>query len=111
MKWNSNDQEFSISGLTQGGGSVEDFFSDYYSTIEFPDLKDIAKTALLMTLQGDDSDTASISIGMSDVNRLLDKLFCMCRNNSKLNQLVNQNAVDLFNETDEDIDSYFDFLS
>jgi hypothetical protein len=109
MKWNGNDQEFSISGLTQGGGSVEDFFSDYYSTIEFPDLKDIAKTALLMTLQGDDSDTASISVGMSDVNRLLDKLFCMCRNNSKLNQLVNQNAVDLFNETDEDIDSYFDF--
>lgn len=109
MKWNATDQEFAVSGLTQGGGSVEDFFSDYYSTIEFPDLKDIAKTALLMTLQGDDSDTVSISAGMNDINRLLDKLFCLCRKPTKTNELVNQNAVDLFDETDEDIDSYFDF--
>lgn len=109
MKWSATDQEFSISGLTQGGGSVEDFFSDYYSTIEFPDLKSIAKTALLMTLKGDDTDTVSISVGMNDVNRLLDKLFCVCRNNTKTNELANQNAVDLFDETDEDIDSYFDF--
>ncbi len=109
MKWNATNQEFSVSGLTSGGGSVEDFFSDYYSTIEFPDLQGIAKTALLMTLKGDDSESAAISVGMNDVNRLLDKLFCLCRKNSKTNQLVNQNAVDLFDETDEDIDSYFDF--
>lgn len=109
MKWDATNQEFAISGLTQGVSSVEDFFNGYYSTIEFPDLKDIAKTALLMTLNGDDSDASSISVGMNDINRLLDKLFCICGNTTKLNQLVNQNAVDLFNETDEDIDSYFDF--
>jgi hypothetical protein len=46
---------------------------------------------------------------MNDINRLLDKLFCLCRKPTKTNELVNQNAVDLFDETDEDIDSYFDF--
>lgn len=62
-----------------------------------------------MTIQGDGSDNPLFNKGMNNVNRLLQKLMAVCGSPNRKDELKNQNAVDMFNETDEDIESYFDF--
>lgn len=111
VNWSSGNQEFIISGLTQGTGSipVEDFLNDYYSSIELPDISGITKTAMLMTIQGDSSETPLFTGAFNDLNRLITKLCSVCGNPKKTNTLTNQNAVDLFNENDEDLELYFNF--
>lgn len=106
-QWNQTTQEFNITGFN--GMNIETFFGDYYSTVEMPDIQHITKTAMLMTIQGDGSDSKLFNAGMNNINRLLQKLCAICGNPTNQNQLKNQNAVDMVNETDEDIESYFDF--
>lgn len=110
--WTGETQEFIISGLTQGGNSpvpVEDFLNDYYSSIELPDISGITKMAMLMTIQGDSSETPLFTGAFNDLNRLITKLCSVCGNPKKTNTLSNQNAIDLFNENDEDLELYFNF--
>ena len=111
MNWSNGDQEFIISGLTQGTSSVpvEDFLNDYYSSIELPDISGITKMAMLMTIQGDSSETPLFTGALNDLNRLITKLCSVCGNPKKTNTLSNQNAIDLFNENDEDLELYFNF--
>lgn len=111
MNWSSGDQEFILSGLTQGTSSVpvEDFLNDYYSSIELPDISGITKMAMLMTIQGDSSETPLFTGAFNDLNRLITKLCSVCGNPKKTNTLSNQNAIDLFNENDEDLELYFNF--
>lgn len=106
-QWDQSNQEFNITDFN--GLEVETFFNDYYSTIELPDIQHITKTAMLMTIQGDGSDNPLFNKGMNNVNRLLQKLMAVCGSPNRKDELKNQNAVDMFNETDEDIESYFDF--
>ena len=106
-QWSESNQEFDVTDFD--GVNVETFFNDYYSTIELPDVQHITKTAMLMTIQGDGSDNPLFNKGMNNINRLLQKLCAICGSPTDKNNLKNQNAVDLFNETDEDIQSYFDF--
>lgn len=106
-QWNQSNQVFNVTDFN--GLNVETFFNDYYSTIEIPDIQHITKTAMLMTIQGDGSDNPLFNKGMNNINRLLQKLCAICGTPTKKNELKNQNAVDMFNETDEDIESYFDF--
>lgn len=106
-QWDSSNQEFNVTDFN--GLEVETFFNDYYSTIELPDIQHITKTAMLMTVQGDGSDNPLFNKGMNSVNRLLQKLMAVCGTPTRKDELKNQNAVDMFNETDEDIESYFDF--
>lgn len=110
--WDAGTQEFVITGLTQGGFNpikIEDFFNDYYSNIELPDITGITKTAMLMAIQGDGSDNKLFDKGMNNVDRLLKKLFAICGTPTDRTKLKNQNAVDLFDENDEDVEFYFDF--
>jgi len=109
--WSSGDQEFIISGLTQGTSTipVEDFLNDYYSSIELPDISGVTKMAMLMTIQGDSSETPLFTGAFNDLNRLITKLCSVCGNPKKTNTLSNQNAIDLFNENDEDLELYFNF--
>jgi hypothetical protein len=106
-QWDQTNQEFNVTGFN--GINVETFFNDYYSTIELPDIQHISKTAMLMTIQGDGSDNPLFNKGMNDINRLLKKLMAVCGSPNRTDELKNQNAVDMFNETDEDVESYFDF--
>ena len=106
-QWNQSNQEFNITDFN--GLEVETFFNDYYSTIELPDIQHITKTAMLMTIQGDGSDNPLFNKGMNTINRLIQKLSAVCGSPTRTNELKNQNAVDMFNETDEDVESYFDF--
>ncbi len=110
--WDPGSQQFNISGLTQGGLNpvkVEDFFNDYYSNVELPDITGITKTAMLMTLQGDGTESILFKDGMKNLNRLLQKLFALCNSDTNRNSVANQNAIDLFDENDEVLEFYFDF--
>lgn len=107
--WVPGNQEFNITGLQQSGiVRAEDFFNDYYSTIEMPDIQQIVKNAMLLSLGGGSGDNVSYQKGLDFLNRLLSKLFAIC-GSPKDGQNLKQNAVDMFNENDEDIESYFDF--
>ena len=113
MVWSDSTQEFNVTGLTQGGGvgdpKVESFLNEYYSNIEFPDIDHIVKTSMLMTLQGDGSESTLFNQSLNDVNRLIKKLCAVCGTPTNRNNIQSQNAVDLFDENDEDIESYFNF--
>lgn len=108
LNWNSGDQKYIISGLTENK-SVGDFIDDYYSSIIFPDIDHIVKTSMLLTIQGDGSETSLFNGSLDKVERLLQKLMTICGNSTKRNELKNQNPIDLFDETDEDIEYYFNF--
>jgi hypothetical protein len=126
LNWDINNQNWNVTGLTQGLSSwtvenvvtgqtvyFSDFFNDYYSSIEYAKLDDVIKKALLLTVQSDDSATPAFNSAFNDLNRLLSKLFAVCGagqgDGTDSNNLVNQTPAKVFNENDQDIDSYFNF--
>lgn len=114
MTWDTPNQKFNVCDLLQGqpvgNVNITDFFNDYYSTIELPDITGITKNAMLLTLQGGDGDNPLFQGSLNSLNRLLSKLFSICGSPQKQQELK-QNTTDQFNENDEDIDSYFDFTN
>jgi len=137
--WEPQNQWFAITGLTQPssvGGvlnynsvNVGDFFNDYYSNMEMPDLGHIIKNAMLLTLKACDvrADKNGISVGggvsgmdspllfdpslddaINNLERMLNKIFAFCNNNGNPG-LKTQNATKLFNENEENQEFYFDF--
>jgi uncharacterized membrane protein YvlD (DUF360 family) len=109
--WDSGNQRYNITGLTQGAPGVtkvQEFISDYYSSMEFPDINHIIKTAMLLTIQGGSQcgDSKKFNLSLDKVMRLLKKLMSICNAPQNTNQV---NAINMFNETDEDIEFYFDF--
>jgi hypothetical protein len=112
MHWNSGIQQYAVSGLTQGNPTltnVTDFFNDYYSTIEMPDITGITKNAMAMLLQGGEGDNPMFHLSLNNLNRLLSKLFAVCGTSTQGNQPLKETPITQFNENDEDIESYFDF--
>ena len=109
MSWNQTNQLWDVTGFS--GKNVENFFQDYYSNIEIPDIKTILKNTMLMTISGGEGSGENISFNKSlnDLNRLVKKLFSVCGSEKDNSLLKNQNTTDLFNENDDDIESYFDF--
>lgn len=108
MSWNQTTQKYTISNISTQNYNVENFLNDYYSNIEQIDFTGVTKTAMLMTLKGDGSEPPLFDKGFNDLNRLLNKLCALCNNPPKDSTLL-QNALDQFNENDEDLDYYFDF--
>jgi len=109
--WDSGNQRYNITGLTQGAPGVtkvQEFISDYYSSMEFPDINHIIKTAMLLTIQGGSQcgDSKKFNLSLDKVMRLLKKLMSICNAPQNTNQV---NAINMFDETDEDIEFYFDF--
>jgi hypothetical protein len=110
MKWDTPNQEWTVSGLTSSNLlTVEELLNDYYSSIELPDIQHVVKTAMLITLQGTGENTPLLDKGMNQLNRLLSKLFAICGTPTDRNSLSKQTAVDLFDENDQDIELYFNF--
>ena len=112
--WDTGNQRYNISGLTQGTPSVtkvQDFISDYYSSMEFPDINHIIKTSMLLTIQGGSQcgDSKKFNASLDKVMRLIKKLLAICGSPNDTTQLKNQNPVGMFNESDEDVEFYFDF--
>jgi hypothetical protein len=114
VTWNNTNQYYTFSGLTQGnanGIKVQEFISDYYSSIEFPEITDIIKTSMLMTIQGGKNSGKTIQFdkALNNIDRLLKKLLSVCGSNTKKDELKNQNAIDMFDQNEENIEDYFDF--
>lgn len=109
MSWNQTNQLWDVTGFS--GKNVENFFQDYYSNIEIPDINTILKNTMLMTISGGEGSGENISFNKSlnDLNRLVKKLFSICGSEKDNSVLKNQNPTDLFNENDDFIESYFDF--
>ena len=109
MSWDQTNQLWDVTGFS--GKNVENFFQDYYSNIEIPDINSILKNTMLMTISGGDGSGENISFNKSlnNLNRLVKKLFSICGSEKDNSLLKNQNATDLFNENDDNIESYFDF--
>lgn len=106
MSWSDINQEYTFSNLTGTTTNIETFLLSYYSNIEHLDISGVTKTAILMVLQGDGTESKLFDKSINDLNRLLNKVFATCGNpNTGFNQTPNNQ----FNENDTDIESYFDF--
>lgn len=113
MSWSAATQTFILTGLTQGGSSVkvQNFILDYYNSMEFPNIDDVLKTSMMLTIQGGSScsESKKFNVSFDEVLRLIKKLLTICGSPTKKDELVNQTAVKLFDENDEDIENYFSF--
>jgi hypothetical protein len=112
--WSVPNQHYEITGLTQGASGitkVQDFIMDYYSSIEMPEASDVAKTAMLLTIQGGGNcgKSKKFDLALNNIDRLLKKLLSVCGGQTNKEELKNQNAVNMFDESEEDIEFYFDF--
>lgn len=112
--WSAPNQQYEITGLTQGATGitkVQDFIMDYYSSIEMPDAADVAKTAMLLTIQGGGNcgKSKKFDLALNNIDRLLKKLLAICGSETNKDELKNQNAVNMFDESEEDVEFYFDF--
>jgi len=107
IKFKSDTQKYVVSGLQYE--SFNTFFDEYYTSITFPDIEHIIKTSMLFTIQGDGSETTLFNKSLDKLERLLQKLMSVCGNQTKRDVLQNLNPIDLFDETDEDIEYYFNF--
>lgn len=108
--WDSGNQRYIVSGLT-GNTNVQSFIQDYYSSTEFPDIAETLSTNMFITLQGQSSCSESRKFlsGLDGMLKLFSNLLTICGSPTKTDELKNQTAVDLFSETDEDIEFYFNF--
>lgn len=108
--WDSGNQRYVVSGLT-GNTNAQSFIQDYYSSTEFPDIVKTLGTNMLVTLKGQSSCSNSVKFvsGLDAMLKLFSNLLTICGSPTKTDELKNQTAVDLFSETDEDIEFYFNF--
>jgi hypothetical protein len=135
-KWESNNQRFFITGLTQptqiggvityGKVNVGDFFNDYYSNMEMPDLNEILRKSMLMTLKACSAsvDKTGVNVGgsftgmenpldfapsldeaINNLERMLNKLFAFCNDVP----LTGTTPTNLFHDQEEDEEFYFNF--
>jgi hypothetical protein len=107
MQWDESIQQYSISGLTPTM-KISDFLNDYYNSIEYPNIENVIKTAMLMVLQGDETDPMAYKNGMTYLNRLTTKLFSICGSPQSDQPLLN-NATDELGDDETDLQDYFDF--
>ena len=110
LSWLESSQQFNVNGLTQNGAiiKVQDFISDYFISMELPEAKDIAKTAIMLTIHGGCEGESKFNITLNENLRFIDKLLTICGSPNS-DELSQQNAIDLMNETDEDVEFYFNF--
>ena len=106
IQWNNNTQYYELT-TNSNILLIGDFLNDYYSTIEYPDIEYILKTAILMSIQGDPSEPDLINGGFNNLDRLLKKLFSLCGQSTPPNPLKNNTTQ--FDEDEMDIEGYFDF--
>lgn len=112
MRWNDSSQKYLVSGLqgVSGATTTEQFLTDYYSNIDYPNLEHIVKNAMLMTIHGDGSEPKQFNVGMNFLDRILQKIFAICgqpkRNKNPLSKTA-QSEVDENDANDDEF--YFDF--
>jgi hypothetical protein len=108
LKWSGTTQAYSVAITNPSTTKIADFIDEYYSTIEYPNIDDVMKNAMMMTLQGDGTESTAFKNGMNDLNRLTTKIFCLCGQPANAQPLKN-NTNNQLNEDETDIQDYFDF--
>ena len=134
--WEVQDQRFKITGLTQptsvggvityGSVNVGDFFNDYYSNMEMPDLPEILNKSMLLTLKACNASANKngVSVGgsfsgmenpldfapslddaINNLERMLNKIFAFCNDG----RLTGNTPTNLFRDDEEIDEFYFDF--
>jgi len=109
LQWDSGTQKYTVSGLQNGGTTIDQFLTKYYETIEFPKISDILKNSfsMLMPVGGINVTNASYDVKTNELNRIINKICAAC---AKLeNPELKQNPVDQFDENDIDLGSFFNF--
>lgn len=107
LNWDNGNQRYNITGLKQDNDvRLVDFLNDYYSTIEIPNINDVIQSSMALVLKGNDVPR-EFDISLNFLNRLASKILSVCGNES--DDSLKQNAIDEFNENDQNISSYFDF--
>ena len=110
LNWNTASQEYEVTGLQQGAVlpiKVGEFTKDYYSSIESPNIEDIIRTTMLLTLKGGGDNPPIVDEALNFLTELCEKLFGLCGSPEESNLI--QTTSNMFNENDQDIESYFDF--
>jgi len=109
LNWNNSTQKYDVSGLTQGALTIKvgEFTKDYYSSIESPNIEDIIRNTMLLTLKGGGDNPPIVDEALSFLTELCEKLFGICGSPEESNLI--QTTSNMFNENDQDIESYFDF--
>ena len=108
IEWNPSTQLYTISGMGSGM-KINNFISDYYDTIEQPNIGNVMTSAMLMTLQGDGTEGSSFNVGSNLLERLSTKLCSICGNSSNDDSPFLNNAAEQFNEDEVDVQDYFNF--
>ena len=109
LEWDDTLQEYTITGMTQGGNvPVISFLRDYFSAIEQADLDSSIKQAMMMTLQPDGTQPPAFTVSMDWLNRLLDKIFSICDSSSD-DEPLDQNSQNLLPEDEINLEWYFNF--
>lgn len=109
LDWNTASQEYDVSGLKQGLSALKvgEFTKDYYSSIEEPNMNDIIRNTMLLTLKGGGDNPPIVDEALSFLTELCEKLFGLCGSPEESNLI--QTTSKMFNENDADVESYFDF--
>jgi hypothetical protein len=105
MLWDDASQSYKITGLTQNNMTVGLFLKNFYSNIHTPKKADVLRMAILLMSMGDESGF-QFNISLNFLNRILGRIFANCGNPKRTG--LNQNEPQ-FDETDDDIEGYFDF--
>lgn len=107
--WNESTQKYTISGLQGVSGitTVQSFLTDYYASIEYPDIENILKQSMMRAINGNGDSPKTFTVGMNKLDRMLQKLFSLC---GKLQNdyPLNQNDINQVDD-DSDFEWYFDF--
>lgn len=109
LNWNTASQEYDVSGLKQGLSALKvgEFTKDYYSSIEGPNMDDIIRNTMLLTLKGGGDNPPIVDEALGFLTELCEKLFGLCGSPEESNLI--QTTSKMFNENDADVESYFDF--
>jgi len=109
MQWDSANQVYNLSGLTNNGLTIDKFITSYFETIEFPKISDILKNtlSLVVPVGGINSSNSNYDINLNKLTRVINKLCAACAAPS--NDSLTQNPIDQFNENDIEAEFIFDF--
>lgn len=109
LNWDVVNQQYNVTGLKQNltDINVGDFLNDYYSSIDITNFDHVIKTAVSLTVQGDGSETKLFNVGLNNAERLMNRLFSLCPSGGS--GLFESNPTTSFNETEDEIEMFYDF--
>lgn len=108
VNWNYGQQSYQVK-TKPNLIKIDDFFTNYYETIEYPNTDDVVKNTMLLVLQSDDSATFEFNGSLNNLEKMVKKILSYCNVLNTGTKPLKNNPTDVFNEDDVDIEKFFDF--